>query len=108
MAQSIPDVATVVKDAKATFQKEFNQEANVVVFAPGRVNLIGEHIDYNDGFVMPMASIFFFIFWRRIETELKLSNLKSRKEAIFRVICCLLWLLVGICVLEFNDNYCSG
>ncbi len=37
------------------FQSRFGRAASVVVAAPGRVNLIGEHIDYNDGFVLPMA-----------------------------------------------------
>ncbi len=37
------------------FRRRFGGEPEVVVRAPGRVNLIGEHTDYNDGFVMPMA-----------------------------------------------------
>ncbi|MCI0395853.1 MAG: galactokinase [Chloroflexi bacterium] len=42
----------VVSDA---FYQRFGQAPTVVVRAPGRVNLIGEHTDYNDGFVLPMA-----------------------------------------------------
>ncbi|MBX7186850.1 MAG: galactokinase [Vicinamibacteria bacterium] len=37
------------------FRLRFGGEPEVVVRAPGRVNLIGEHTDYNEGFVMPMA-----------------------------------------------------
>ncbi len=43
---------TRVIDAFATF---YEGEPDFVVRAPGRVNLIGEHTDYNDGFVLPMA-----------------------------------------------------
>ncbi len=37
------------------FQARFGGEPTFVVRAPGRVNLIGEHTDYNDGFVLPIA-----------------------------------------------------
>lgn len=37
------------------FEKKFNKSAQHVFFCPGRVNLIGEHIDYNGGMVMPCA-----------------------------------------------------
>jgi galactokinase len=37
------------------FAKCFGHAPRWVVAAPGRVNLIGEHTDYNDGFVLPMA-----------------------------------------------------
>jgi galactokinase len=37
------------------FATHFGQAPSMVVRAPGRVNLIGEHTDYNDGFVLPAA-----------------------------------------------------
>ncbi|MDO4557792.1 MAG: galactokinase [Planctomycetia bacterium] len=37
------------------FAKQYGGEPTFVARAPGRVNLIGEHTDYNDGFVMPLA-----------------------------------------------------
>ncbi|MCX5671231.1 MAG: galactokinase family protein, partial [Planctomycetota bacterium] len=43
-------------DLAARFGEIFGTAAAVrVVRGPGRVNLIGEHTDYNGGFVMPMA-----------------------------------------------------
>jgi galactokinase len=47
----IPSTARLVADE---FQQRHGTKASVF-FAPGRVNLIGEHTDYNDGFVMPCA-----------------------------------------------------
>ena len=39
----------------ANFHQIFGRAAEVSAQAPGRVNLIGEHTDYNEGFVLPMA-----------------------------------------------------
>ncbi|MGB2965283.1 MAG: galactokinase [Anaerolineales bacterium] len=37
------------------FNRKFSGDPTWITFSPGRVNLIGEHTDYNDGFVLPMA-----------------------------------------------------
>lgn len=68
MAEKITPVADLVAEAKQVFLREFGEEADVAVFAPGRVNLIGEHTDYNDGFVMPMVS-FLIVFYSTLETQ---------------------------------------
>ena len=46
---------TAREAALALFRSRFGGDPNFFVRAPGRVNLIGEHTDYNDGFVLPMA-----------------------------------------------------
>jgi galactokinase len=41
--------------ARRLFRDRMGAAPAVLAFGPGRVNLIGEHTDYNDGFVLPMA-----------------------------------------------------
>ncbi|HTH31596.1 MAG TPA: galactokinase [Lacibacter sp.] len=40
---------------KAAFSKQHDAEPAIIVRSPGRVNIIGEHTDYNEGFVLPAA-----------------------------------------------------
>jgi galactokinase len=45
----------IEKKAASAFEEEFGETPALVASAPGRVNLIGEHTDYNGGFVLPCA-----------------------------------------------------
>lgn len=45
----------IEREAAQAFQDHFGREPELVASAPGRVNLIGEHTDYNGGFVLPCA-----------------------------------------------------
>ncbi|MDE2563775.1 MAG: galactokinase [Sphingomonadales bacterium] len=47
--------ATLADHVAASFAARFGAAPSGVAFAPGRVNLIGEHVDYNDGLVLPLA-----------------------------------------------------
>src|SRR4051812_33578712 len=48
-------LASLATAAREEFVRRLGRPPAWVVAAPGRVNLIGEHTDYNDGFVLPMA-----------------------------------------------------
>ena len=44
----------IVNEVRSSFEQRFGVEP-IVIKAPGRINLIGEHTDYNNGFVLPAA-----------------------------------------------------
>jgi galactokinase len=44
-----------IEKVSAVYRKSAGRDAEAAAYAPGRVNLIGEHTDYNDGFVLPAA-----------------------------------------------------
>ncbi|MGR6980940.1 galactokinase [Testudinibacter sp. P27/CKL/0425] len=62
------------QQAQKEFVDQFEYQPQLLVYAPGRVNIIGEHTDYNDGFVMPCA----------IDYGTAISGAK-RQDSIFRV-----------------------
>jgi galactokinase len=43
------------EDVSRAFEGRFGSAPRLLARAPGRVNLLGEHVDYNDGFVLPAA-----------------------------------------------------
>src|SRR4026208_1958385 len=45
----------IIDHITKVFQETFESTPAHTVRAPGRVNLLGEHVDYNDGFVLPAA-----------------------------------------------------
>lgn len=47
--------AILIQNTTAFFEKSFGSSPEKTVLSPGRINIIGEHIDYNDGYVLPAA-----------------------------------------------------
>lgn len=46
---------TLIKKTTDHFEERFNHQPESIFLSPGRINIIGEHVDYNDGFVLPAA-----------------------------------------------------
>lgn len=45
----------LIQNTTAFFENSFGTKPEKIVLSPGRINIIGEHIDYNDGYVLPAA-----------------------------------------------------
>lgn len=69
------------------FSKCCGRPPKCVVAAPGRVNLIGEHTDYNDGFVLPMAIERYTVIAaeRRLDREIVVHSIATGDTASFNL-----------------------
>jgi len=67
------------------FQDHYGRTAEHLVRSPGRVNLIGEHTDYNDGFVLPMAMdrAVWLAAAHRDDHQVQVYSLDRRESATF-------------------------
>ena len=73
------------RTVREAFADRFGAEAQHLVRAPGRVNLIGEHTDYNDGFVLPMAidRATWIALRARADTTVRLHSLEHKETGEF-------------------------
>ena len=92
-AQSAETLADRVRTLQDEFRRRFPYDARVhgtdaapvVVRSPGRVNMIGEHTDYNDGFVLPLAIDREILLTgrRRTDGRVRVYSLNFGQEASF-------------------------
>ena len=62
-----------LEELKSAFEAAYHKTATDIFFSPGRVNLIGEHTDYNGGFVFPCALSFGTYLLMAPNNELKIN-----------------------------------
>jgi len=76
-----------IQNLRRSFASYFNSKPEHIVHAPGRVNLIGEHTDYNDGFVLPMAIDrgIWIAFHPRDDKTVRLFSLDFESDSAFEL-----------------------
>jgi galactokinase len=79
------EAAATPETVTAAFVSELGHEPDGVWAAPGRVNLIGEHTDYNDGFVLPFALSEWVVLagGRRDDRTWRVRSLNRRQTVTF-------------------------
>ena len=72
----------LIKKTTAFFQEKFGNAPEKIVLSPGRINIIGEHIDYNDGYVLPAAidKIICFAFAKSNSKQSKIVAIDLNEE----------------------------
>lgn len=75
----------MIAKVKQTFIEKFNENGEILsFFSPGRVNLIGEHIDYNGGYVFPCALTIgtYGVVRKREDNKIRCYSLNFEEEGI--------------------------
>jgi galactokinase len=72
----------LIQNTTAFFEKSFGSAPQKVVLSPGRINIIGEHVDYNDGYVLPAAidKIICFAFEKSNSSKSKVIAIDLNEE----------------------------
>ncbi|WP_125718680.1 galactokinase [Flavobacterium ustbae] len=72
----------LIQNTTAFFEKSFGTSPEKTVLSPGRINIIGEHIDYNDGYVLPAAidKIICFAFGKKNSKTSKVIAIDLNEE----------------------------
>ena len=101
---------TVEMQVAEKFNEIFGESGKKeIFFTPGRVNLIGEHIDYNGGYVFPCALSFgtYAVCRRREDNKFRMYSMNFEKDGIIefsleKLIKCMFYLFF---ILTNEDKY---
>ena len=72
-----------IEQLKSAYEAAYQKPATDIFFSPGRVNLIGEHTDYNGGFVFPCALSFGTYLLISPNSEQKINFRSLNMEAVY-------------------------